>query len=271
MARKTVKLPSLSRVVAGSKATLEIPVGPTYHRLTFDASGTSLAASHFKRIDVLIDGKVVQTYKDLQRLMDLNGYYNRAADTVNQFCLHFFRAELFDIIYRRAPGIGTSDVQTFHIEIDLDATAPSDIAITAHAYIDPQPQELGVFIKVREYPYSSPVSGQVEIDKLPRGAFYSAVHLFKPDITAVEVEADQVKIVDATKAVLEREQKGSSPVKRVPLTAKATHLDWMVEGDAAQSIKTDAVQDFRIKMTLETAGAVDIVTETLDTLNTAAA
>jgi len=268
MARKTIKLPSLSRVVAGSKATLEIPVGPTYYRLTFSATGTALAAAHIKRIDVLIDGRVVLTYKDLTRLMDLNGYYNRSADTVNEFCLHFFRAELMDIVYRRAPGFGTGDVQTFHIEIELDAAAPGDMTLDAHAFIDPIAQPLGVFFKVREYPFSSSVAGEVEVDKLPRGAFYSAIHLFKSDITEVEVEADQVKIIDATKAVLEREQKESSPIKRVPITAKATHIDFLLEGDAAQALKTDIVQDFRVKMTLATAGAVDIVTETLDTLQT---
>ncbi len=269
MARKTIKLPSMSRVVAGSKATLEMITGFTYLNIIISATGTALAASMFKRIDVFINGKVVVTYKDLQRLMDINGYYNRGTDTVNEFALHFFRAELVDLLYRRAPGIGTADVQTFHIEFELDATAPADIEMTAHAFVDPAPQPLGAFIKIREYPFSSAVAGQVEIDKLPRGAFYSAIHMFKDDISAIEVELDGNKIVDATKAVLERGQKEASPVKRVPVTASATHLDWVMEGDLAQAIQTDQLQDFRVKMTLDTAGAVDIVTETLDTLEAA--
>lgn len=266
MARKTIKLPSMSRVVAGSVATLELPVGPTYLALIFTASGTALAASMIKRINVLIDGKVVQTYKDLTRLMDLNGYYNHSADTAAQFMLHFFRAELVDLVYRRAPGIGTQDVQTFHIEIELDATASADIKMSAEAYIDPMPQPLGVFIKVREFPASSSVAGVLEADKLPRGPWYAAIHLFKADISAVEVEANQTKIVDATKGVLERVQKESSPKARVPVTAKATHIDMLTEGDLAQAIRTEALSDFRIKMTLDTSGSVDIITETLDTL-----
>ena len=266
MARKTIKLPSISRVVAGSKATLELITGLTYLNVVISATGTALAASMFKRIDVFVNGKVIMTYKDLQRLIDINSYFNRGTDTANEFVLHFFRAELMDVIYRRAPGIGTKDVQTFHIEFELDATAPADIAMTAHALVDPVPQLLGAFVKVREYPFSSAVSGQVEIDRLPRGAFYPVIHLFKADISAVEVEADGVKIVDATKAVLEREQKEASPVQRVPVTAKATHIDWSTEGDYAQSIQTDQLQDFRIKMTLDTSGSVDVVTETIDTL-----
>lgn len=266
MARKTVKLPSISRVEPDSTATLEIPVGPTYKNIHITASGTALAVGHFGRIDVLIDGKVVQTYKNLQRLLDLNGYYARSTDTVNDFLLHFFRGELEDLAYRRAPGIGTADVQTFHIEFKLEATAPADIAMTAHAETNPVPQNLGVFFKVREFPFSSSVSGDVEVDKLPRGAFYGAIHLFKADISKVEVEVDQVKIMDGTKTVLERFQKDASPRARVPVTAKATHIDWMLEGDLAQTIKTDNLQDFRLKLTLDTSGSVDIITETIDTL-----
>lgn len=266
MARKTIRLPSMSRVVAGSTATLEMPVGPTYLGLTFTAGGTALAIAHIGRINVLIDGKVVQTFKNLQRLMDINGYYNRSADTVNQFMLHFFRAEMNDLVYRRAPGIGTADVQTFHIEIELAAGAPADITMSCSARLDPMPQPLGVFVKVREYPFASPVSGQVEHDKLPRGAWYAAIHLFKADISAVEVEANQSKIIDATKLVLEREQKDASPIRRVPVTASCTHIDMTTEGDFAQAIRTQALSDFRLKMTLDTSGSVDIVTETLDTL-----
>ncbi len=264
--RKTLKLPSLSRVVAGSKATLDLSTGPTYFNIVFSATGTALAVAHFKRIDVFLDGKVIQTYKNLQRLIDINSFFNRAADTANEFVLHFFRPEMMDIVYRRAPGIGTADVQTFHIEIELDAAAPADISIDAHAMIDPVPQPLGSFFKIREYPFSSAVAGLVEIDKLPRGAFYSVIHMFKSDISSVEVELDGVKVVDASKAVLEREQKEASPEKRVPVTASATHIDFTLEGDIAQSVQTDRLQDFRVKMNLDTPGAVDIITETLDTL-----
>jgi len=264
--RKTILLPSLSRVVAGSTATLELPTGPTYERVIFTATGTALAAAHIGRITVFIDGRSVMTFKNYQRLADLNSYYNRAADAVTQFALHFFRAELHDLVYRRAPGIGTADVQTVHIEIELAAGAPGDITLKAHAEINPAPQPLGAFVKVREYPYSTAVSGQVEIDKLPRGPWYQAFHLFKADISAVELTVDQTKMVEATKAVLERAQKEASPVKRVPVTGSATHVDLVTQGDLAQALNTNKVQDLRLKATFDTSGAADIVTETLDTL-----
>ncbi len=271
MARKIIKLPSMSRVTPGSIATLELPIGPTYRRVFFVvAAASGLDTADIGRIDVLINGKVVQTYKDHARLVALNGYYNRAADSISgtaaEFALHFERAELLDAVYRRAPGIGTADVQTFHIEMAIAAGAPASITMTAYAEVDPQPQPLGVFFKVREYPFSSAVSGDVEIDKLPRGPWYSVVHLFKSDVNSVEVTANQVKILEATKSIMERTQKEASPVKRVPITASATHIDLITDGDLAQSLRTADLQDFRVKMNLGTSGSVDIVTETLDTL-----
>lgn len=270
--KKINRLPSLSRVVPGSKATLELPLGPTYERIIFTVSAAAgLDASDIGRIDVLINGQVKQTFKDLQRLMDLNSYYNRDADTVAanqmQFALHFNRAELVDSLWRQAPGIGTADVQTLHIEMDINAAAPADIAITAHALTNPARQPLGVFFNIKEFPFSSAVAGEVEADKLPRGAFYSALHLFKSDITSVQVEANSVKIIEGTKGVMERLQKGAAPKARVPVTAKATHVDFILEGDLLDSLPTANLQDYRVKMTLGSAGAVDIVAETLDTLS----
>lgn len=269
--KKINKLPSISRVSPGNTATLEIPLGPTYERIVFDVSAAvGLDAADIGRIRVMIDGKEKQTFKDLQRLIDINTYYNRGADSVAaaaiQFVLHFNRAELVDNIMRSMPGIGTADVQTFHIEIEIAAGAPADIAMKAHAQVDPARQNIGAFFNIREFPFNSAVAGQVEQDKLPRGAFYSAIHLFKADITAVEVEANGVKMVDATKGVLERFQKEANGKARVPLTAKATHIDLITDGNLFDSLPTANLQDFRVKMTLATSGAVDIVTETLDTL-----
>lgn len=271
MARKILQLPSMSRVVAGSKAVLELPISPTYRRIYFVATAAAgLDITDFGRIDVLIDGKVVQTFKNATRLKALNDYYGRGADSFAaarcEFAIHFERAELVDLVYRRAPGIGTADVQTFNVEIEIAAGAPADIAMVAYAEVDPTPQRLGVFFKVREYSFSSAVAGQVEIDKLPKGAWYSVLHLFKADVSAVEVEANQAKAIDATKEILERVQKEASPVKRVPQTASATHIDFITDGDLSQSLRTDLLNDFRIKAELDTAGAMDIVAETFDTL-----
>jgi hypothetical protein len=269
--KKIIKLPSLSRVTPGSKATLELPLGATYERIIFTVSAAAgLNAPDIGRIGVLFNGQEKMTFKNLQRVIDLNTYYGRDADTVAatqiQFALHFNRAELADNIMRSAPGIGTNDLQTFHIEMEIDAAAPADIAITAHALVNPTRQNIGAFFNVKEFPISSATAGEVQADKLPRGAYYSAIHLFKADVTRVEVVANDIKIIDATKAILERLQKGASPKARLPVTATCTHIDFITDGNILESLPTAGLNDFRLNMTWGTAGACDIVTETIDTM-----
>lgn len=271
MAYKFLKMPSMSRVTPGSKAVLELPVGPTYKKITFFVTAASgLDVTDIGRIDLVINSQVVQTFKNLARLNAVNAYWNREADTMAataaEFSIHLERGEFDGLAYQRMPGVGTADVQTLQVEVDIAAAAPATIAIVAFAEIDTIPAPLGVFFKVREYPLNSSVSGKVEMDKLPKGPWYSAIHLFKEDVNAVELLANSVRVVDATKAALERAQKGSRPVRRVPQTAAATHIDFVLDGDMANSLRSQALEDLRVIVDLGTSGAVDVVTETLDQL-----
>lgn len=263
MAKKLIKLPSISRVTANSTAVLEIPVMPTYHSIIFDLTGTGLTIAQVGQIRVIANGQEVQRFANLQRLIDYNAYYNRSADTVNQFMLHFFDPSYNDLAYKRAPAFGTQNIQTFTVEFDL-LGVPADVTMKAQAWIDTVPQPLGVYTRIREFYIASSVTGIVENSNLPKnGDVYKAVHLFKSDISAVELIVDQVQVMDATKAQLERKQKDVRPVARVPQTAKATHVDFLLEGDPGDLLNTQGVSDLRLKMNFTTVGSCDIVAETL--------
>lgn len=273
--RKRIQMPSLNRVAPGAKATLEFPLGPTYYKVNFTVTAAAgLDVTDIEKIELMFNGKSKMTFADLQRLIDLNTYYGRGEDTVTateiKFTLHFFRAEMMDAVYARAPGIGTADLQTLHAEIKVANGAPADIAIEAEALIDPEEQPVGVFFNVSEYPFDSSVAGWVAVADLLRGPYYGAIHLFKADVNDVKVEAiekgEKITHVEFSKGTLEKEQKEAFPKARVPQTAKATHIDFLTEGDISQALFTGPMSDFRVKMNLATAGAVDIVTETLDTV-----
>ncbi len=232
------------------------------------AAAAGFAVGQVGRIDVNVNAKTIQTYKNLQRLIDLNTFYDRSPDTVaatgTEFVLHFERAELHSLADRRGPGLGTADVATFTVELDLGAV-PANFTLKTYAEIDPLPQPFGLFTRIREFPFNAPAAGIVEMDKFPRQGLYQAIHMQKSDITQVEVEANGNKIVDASTAVLHRVAKEGAPSKRVPV-AGYTHLDMATDGDLFQSIRAEALGDFRLKMTVSSAGAFDIVTETLDSL-----
>lgn len=269
MAKKILRLPSVSRVNAGSTAILELPIGPTYKRIVFScAAASGLSASLINQIRVNVNAKAIQTFKNLQRIIDLNSFYNRGLDIVTgtaiEFCLHFERAELHSLVDRRGPGLGTADLATATVEIDLGAV-PAGFTMLAYAEIDPMPQPLGLFTRIREFPFNAPAAGLVEMDKFPRSGLYQAIHMQKSDITNVAVEANGNKLIDVSTSALHRIAKEASPIKRQPVTGYA-HLDMATDGDMFQSIKADTLGDFRLQMTCTTAGAFDLVTETLDSL-----
>lgn len=271
MAKKILRLPSVSRVAANSRAILELPIGPTYKRIVLIGTASSgLAEAQIGRIDVNINAKTIQTFKNAQRLREMNAFYNRSPDTLSgtamEYTLHFERAELHNLIDRRAPGLGTADVATFTVEIDL-AAVPASFTLTAFAEIDPMPQPLGMFTRIREFPFNAPAAGVVEMDKFPRSGLYQAIHMNKSDVSYVELEGNQVKLVDASKAVLHRVAKEGAPVKRAPIDASYTHLDFATDGDLSQSVIASQLGDFRLKMTCTTSGAFDLITETLDSLS----
>jgi len=259
--RKTVKLPSISNVGTSLTATLNCPTGLTYDRITLAYSGTSVTRAMMSNIQVLINGKPVQTYGDADELQDINDYYGRA-DNAGYVTLYFARPELDNVAQQRLTALGTLDVQTLAINIDITAAAPGDFALTATA-VQSEPQPLGLLTKVRAYPFSSAVSGAIEIDNIPVGPRVQAIHLFKSDISNLVLELDGVKVYETTKALGEVIQKEHG---RVPVTSSATHFDSQLENDNAQAMITKGVQDFRLRPTLDTSGAVRVVVEYLDGL-----
>lgn len=259
--RELKKLPSLTNVAAGLTAVLNCPLGLTYDRILLEYSGTSVTRAMMKNIQVKINGKPIQTFKDADELQNINDYYGRA-DNTGFVSLYFNRPELDNVGSQRLTGLGTMDIQTLSVELDIDSGAPGDFALKAHANRS-EPQPLGLVTKVKAFPMSSAVSGEIEIDNIVKGPRIAAIHLFKSDISNIEVDIDSQKIYEASKGLGEVLQKEHG---RVPVTASATHIDFMLEGDEGQALITGGASDFRLRPTLTTSGAVRVVVEYLDGL-----
>lgn len=257
--RKTVKLPTIQNVSAGAAATLSVPVRPTYEKFSLVYSGVTLA--QIKNIEVSANGKVLQRFESGSQLDFINQFYGRqAAGTNSVLTLYMVRPELVELADQRLTALGTADLQTVTIKFDIDAAAAAPV-VDAYAEVS-APQPLGSIVKVRQFPRTFATSGQQEIDSIPRsGARIAALHLFKDDVSAVEIEANGTTIYEATKTVGEefQEQFGRSPQ-----TAQATHIDFLLDGDIAQALMTKGLQDLRLKPTLDTIGQVTSVVEYID-------
>jgi hypothetical protein len=256
--RITKKLPSISNVGAGLTGTLNCPIGLTYDRITLEL--TNVTNAQITNIEVLVNGKVIQTYASGTELQQINDYYGRD-NNAGYLTLYFNRPELNNLVQQRMTGLGTRDVQTLSLNFDLDGDVVSP-AVKATAILS-EPQPLGLINKVKAFPMSSAVAGAIEISDIPRGPRISAVHFFKADISNLEVEIDGQKVFDSTKALAEVIQKEHG---RVPVTASATHFDTMLEGDNGQALVTAGSADLRFRPTLDTSGAVRVVVEYLDGL-----
>lgn len=255
--RKLVKLPSFSNVVAGSTATLGCPVGLTYDLISVTYTGITL--EQMENIKIVVNGKVIQEYKSGQELDYINRYYGRgaAAGILN---LWFLRPELATVRARRLTALGTADVSTLSVQMDVAAAAAAPV-LTAHA-VQSAPAPMGIVTKIKAFPRSFATTGLQEIDNIPRsGARIAAIHLFKSDVSAVEVAVNSATAWDLSKALGAEIQTRHG---RTPIAAACTHVDWCLDGDPGHALETESVQDLRVKPTIDTVGEVRTVVEYLD-------
>lgn len=265
MAKKHITLPSVSRVGVSSVAFLEIPIGPTYETINVVMTGTGLAATMVDSIKLIANGQEIQSFLNLQQLIDINAYHGRATDTAGDWCLHFENDDYQTLAEKSMEALGTDGLQTLVLEITLNGTWPANGTVTANAFIDTVRQPLGVFNRIKQTSMNSAVAGDIDHDKLIKGgAIYKQIHFIKADVTKIVLEADGVKVIEGTKSVLERSQKNVRPFARVPQTAKMTTLDFSLSGYYGDLFRTDGINDLRARLTLGSAGAIQVVTEQLD-------
>lgn len=260
--RKTIKLPNLQNVSAGGTATLSCPVGLTYDVITLEHTGVT--AAQIKDIEVRVNGKVLQEYKNGDQVNALNTYYGRGT-SAGFLELWFIRPELDTVKEQRLTALGTGDIQTLDISLEIDALATAP-AITAYA-IQSEPAALGVITKIRRFPLTFSAGGEQDISNLPlNGARIAAMHLESSvDISKTRVLVNSVDVFEATDKVAAQIQ------NRYGRTADSAsdyfRADFMLEGDLSQAIITQGVQDFRVKPTLAGGGQVDVLVEYLDGFN----
>lgn len=271
MAKKHIRLPSISRFEAGATAILELPIGATYHHIQFNVVGNgteNMDGSEFGLIRLIANNTTLQEFSGFKRLASLNAHYNRSLDTPKNFILHFKDDVFNDLAAKRATAMGTAGLSTFRVEFIMNGNLPAGARLEATAYIDTIPEPLGTYTKIYQTAINSSVSGVIEYDKLLRnGALYKAIHFYKPDISHIEFEADSNKVIDASKAVMIREQENVRPVPRYPQRAEATVIDFLLEGDSSDLFNTTNMQDLRAKLTFDTAGVCEIVAETIAVFN----
>lgn len=266
---KTIKLPSVANVAAGSTMSLQIPRGHVIDAVILEMTNITLA--QLTNIELRIAGKPVMKFASGTEIDEINQFYGRGASASGVLALWFMRPELMKhyvtdkagrvVPAGRLTSLGTSDIPTLTLHADINAACVSP-ACTARALTSGVGQPLGLINKVKRFPYNSAVSGEVQVDNIPRVARIAAIHFKKADVDAVTIDVDSVEVFNASKTTA-HEVAGYNG-----RTAQAgyTHVDFIQAGDITKALILAGVQDFRAKMDLGTSGAFDIIVEYLDGL-----
>ncbi|WCE31107.1 major capsid protein P2 [Vibrio sp. SCSIO 43137] len=261
MGRLTTKNASFNNVAPGSTAVLTFPVGGlSYHETILKFENMSLA--QMTDIKLKINGHTFQEWKDGERLNSDNKHYKRGAATANMLPLYFIRPEMDNVFARRMFAIGTADVSTMslHITIADDAVNPKLDAWTIHG--DPAP--LDIITRKLVLPFASSTGGKFEVSNIPidtKGAAIAAIHIYSADVDGVTLKRNNETVFELERAMAAKVQ---TDYGRDPQSADKLSLDFILEGDIAQAIQLDKVNDFRLTMDLAKATSGDIVVEYIE-------
>lgn len=268
--RHAIKLPSITPVAAGSVASVTVPKGPAFRAFHIYAEVLAVAATEaqmkaaFDDIRIKVNGVTRLEGSGTDWLDPLGAYY-AIATTNGVLTIELSPSWAKTIQGQDNLRWGTADVDTLTIEIDQNGASAVDL-LEVYAEIDPVKEPLGVIREVHKITESPGATGTLEISGIPRsqGAL-QAVHM---DVTgaaaatAFEVFADQVRLFDANE-IVSRHMLGRRG-ERVPQT-DYLHFEPSLLGRVADNIPLASLQDFRIKLTVGTAGSIPVIFETLNT------
>lgn len=267
--KTTRPLPSFQGVAAGQTATLNAPIGLTYHGVLLSYSGVTLAQLTEFRIKGNGRQIFTQSLSDLDTCCQFDGLEPSAGGLIY---IPFDREKLLTRAGQELTAIGTgmpvnndpgtpqapnalynpTPLSTFQFEIDIDAAAAAPV-LSAQA-VQSAARPLGVMLKRRRFNYAITGAGDYEISDLPKGDLINKIWMKQANgvVTKVKLERDNFLAFERTAS--QNDYLQSNGV-RVP------QPDWYVidpteKGYGSESI-VSAVNDFRL--TITTSGAENIV------------
>lgn len=257
---RTAKMLPFFNVAANSTATLSLPLGDTYERLTLQLGGTTFNKAHISSIRIRMNSKVIHECSGSD-LDAMNNYTGMASDNT-MLTIDF--SELFarDQVGQSVGAIGTlNGVASIMVEVDIaGATAPT---LQAWAQVS-GPKVLGVLNKLLKYPVNIGGSGKwpVSLPYGPNGTLMKRIYVKSANMTALEIKKNGVTIHDSVKAINEFWQKEN---KNVPQAGWYV-FDPIADKNLGDMINTADAQSFEFNVTLSAAEAITVYAEFIDPL-----
>lgn len=275
----TRKMPPMEGVATGETATLQLPIGWSYHTLLIDAA--NLTADEITRISVKANGEAICTYKGGTELDDENQFDQRAAMSDDGILvLDFERPKLVTRQARELTVVGTGlpagegdgkdprKIRTLELELEIASNTASESApkLSVRAIVTPASAS-GLMKKVNRFTYNPSAAGEYEIPDLPRLGDVSRM-IFRRDNVAIDnvrIERDQTVAFDRRTRDNDRVQ-GDSLI-RAP-QASMWVCDFTEDGYGGDLLGVNAsnVQDWRNKLEITSPGTMPVIVEYIQRL-----
>lgn len=245
--RRIERMPTPQGIGTNQTATLNLPLGPTYHRLNIrlkTGAGADVAAAdwgnYIGEIRLMVNGDT-RIEIDAADLVKLNQFHGQ---TLTNGVLPLFLSQPWartmagedNTAYGTATGMAS-----FTMEIDLKDTAFTGLEVYA---VQSEPRPFGGHLRIQRFSKQMGLQGTKEISDLPRGTYNMlGLHCTSGAIEKVEVLTNNLKVHESDKALRAAHYKVAG---RAP-QAGMTHIDFMAENRLAEVLPM-ALNDFRVKL-----------------------
>lgn len=249
-------------VVADGKASLELPIGMTYHRIVLGLGGTTFTKAMITRVVCKLNGKIF--YDITGDHLDKLNKYRGLADDAGFLTIDFTEPFAKTLGGMNAGRIGTAkNVNSFTVEIDIaGATAPT---LESWSQISGPTEETRIN-GIIPHPATFSAGGKFPIT-LPHGreaAFMiQRVHFFHANMTALEVKKNGLIIFEEmSSAINEFIQKEHGKVPQAGLYV----YDPCVNNDLSHVVNTENAQSLSFNTSVSAADTINLYSEVVGEL-----
>lgn len=248
-------LNSFNGVATDSKASMSLPVGPTYHEIHLN---TTLTAAQIRTVSVVVNGDTIIQVSGADLVMMEQYKGNHVEPGV--FVIPFTNPNAKNQNGSMFGGLVTLQGENITLEVEIGTVAGA-ITLDALAF-QSAAQARRVFVpRIRTHTMQAGATGWNDFTTFPaNAATFIRRAYFKGAVNRLKIERDGLTLFDAKDALQRVQQKR---VNRVPQTDVFIYDPTMYGFEQADSLNTGHASEFVFRAELGAAAPIPILFETI--------